>query len=425
MPSIVYEKKTPFITGYTNLMKSILGVGIISYPMLFQKLGICATLICLSISAMFSSIGLILYLFLNDKRNFTMSNLSGLKSVEYFVNFIILSKCISVSISYIITIRDIFYDIGLKQYIANILLVCTVLAIAPLSVIKTFKKLHITSFLGVFAVGMMVTVTLLRFSDENIFFKKKLITNKPVQTAVANVPFLAPQQNIQPLNDQRTVLNISSGIPKDLMFFCKSFGSFVYSFTCHQNIFAFSNECRMSFKSSCLCVFSVITSCIFLFIIFGFLNSVVIINMGNPHGESFFSCLPKDKYTLFIKIFFVFVVIFAVPLQLNAAQKCLNITNMPKRFLFCYAVHIIGLLITFSEINFTTVIKNIGGTVSAFLCHIIAGIYILYFIKRPDRNGQPYEITTKWRCLGISTLIFGIFVFIYTIFGIFPCFSRK
>lgn len=408
------KSKNPFSTGYTNLMKSLLGVGILSYPSLFSDLGVPVTLLCMVISAIFSNFGLVIFLFLNRNKSLTMSTLTDKKFVFYFVNLVIVLKCISVSISYILTMSEIIDSVIKKESAKKVILTVITLAIAPISTLKTFGKLKITSFLGVGAVVMMVTLTLIRMSlNLGELSPPHQSNHKSAHKSITNA--VQPERNVFLAKPTRTgVLGSKKG--SDLLkctFF--SFGSFVYSFTCHQNIFTFSNECRMSFRSSVLCTTAVMISSMILYVLFGLPNAY----MFKFDDSGFFSSIPNDVITGLMKFFFLFVVIFAIPLQLNAAQNYLEISRPLYRYIFCYCVHIAGLLFTLLNINFKTVISIIGGTVSAFLCYIIAGAYLMYFRRYPDRNNGYYVIDGKMMVMGVGTLIFGVGIFLYKMGSIF------
>ncbi|KRH92451.1 hypothetical protein M153_59460001, partial [Pseudoloma neurophilia] len=406
--------KTPFLTGYTNLMKSILGVGVITYPLLFYRIGILPTIILMTISAMFSFLGLAIYLKLNYKKNKTITDLTNIKFINYFITFIIFTKCVAVSISYIITIRDIIYSLNIIDEFQNfekgtllkisssnienvskikkIIFILITFSIAPLSSLKSFSKLQFTSFLGLISVLMMLVISCLRFApinpsrirstDKLMKLNENLLTSFYLRTEFVQQDFLETD---------------------DYFFLLlQSLGSFVYSFTCHQNVFSFSNECQMPLKRTFFCVITVIISCIIIYTIFGLLNAYIIglnvfsliksknddlIIQGNNLNDSlskgtanFFVSLPADRFTLFLKLFFLLVIIFAIPLQLNTVQKQINLSNIFKRLILSYLIHSVGLIVSFLNLNFNSIIKNIGGTVSSFLCFIIPGC--LLFILR-------------------------------------------
>lgn len=414
--------KHPFLTGYTNLMKSVLGIGIISYPYLFSNLGVLLTLLCMSISATFSGLGLILFLYLNEGRNKTMSTLTHKKYIFWIVNFVIVSKCLSVTISYIITIKDIvegimkfaFTDKDTKTS-SKVCFIVLTLIISPVSTLKRFSKLRITSFIGVFAVFMMVTLTMIRIAKPLLPFMKNDPTSIPGQATEDLLKGMSEESKHEPqlsfffpTDDSKTGKDTQSAGKNTLhwsLVTLSLIGSFVYSFTCHQNIFSFSNECKMSFRSSIICIFAVISSCMALYTIFGILNAYKF-----KISSKLFDSLPNDRITIMMKLFFLFVVVFAIPLQLNAAQSYLNIQNTLYRFIFCISIHLVGIVLALFEFSFIKVIKNIGGTVSSFLCYIIPGMYILYFYKSTE-----YEMTPRWAWMGGFTLLWGVCVLVYTI----------
>lgn len=351
-----------FLTGYLNIMKTILGTGTIVYPFLLNLNGLIPCIIMTGISCIFSILGLIFYAKLNDKKNLTMSTLTSSKKIRIFVNSVISVKCIAVTISYIVIIYE-FVSVFCKNYnlkYAKFIFVSFFLITIPVCTIKRFSKLRFTSFLGISATFIMVLASLLRLFNSKptgkIFFFKKF--------------------------------NFSE------------IGSYVFAFTCHQSIFSFQNESKLSFNKVKYVIISSMISAMVIYIIFGAVNVHLF-----KIEKKFFESLPKDKITLFMLICFPLTVIFAIPLQMNAALYHLEINNLKFRYIFVIFFHFMGVFIALSGISLSTIISLVGGTTSSFICFIISGFYFLCLGKNKILRACAYV-----------TVIYGILIFLLTVY---------
>lgn len=364
---------SPFLVGYFNLMKSVLGSGLVTYPYLFTINGVVPTVILTLISAFFSAQGLLIYLKLNHMKNKTMSTLTDCKRIKLFVNTIIVMKCVSVTLSYVVMIREIFHNIcdRVNVHCPNVLFIAFVLVTMPISTFKQFSKLRFTSFLGIVATCIMVLATLWR------------LYSKQPQGSIALYKKI----------DYNTL------------------GSYVYTFTCHQNIFSFQNECFMSLNQCYSVILCTVASCILLYFVFGLSNAYLF-----SIGPKFFDSLYDDKITLVMQACFLVMVTFSIPLQLNAAQLYLNITASRYRMAFVSTVVIISIAIALLEISFNTILSLIGGTVSSLMCFIISGFY---YILIGDRKNK------LWFFNAVFTLIFGVLILAATAYTMFALVMRK
>lgn len=355
---------SPFLVGYFNLVKSVLGSGLIAYPFLFSRNGLIPSILLTLISAFFSMQGLFIYLKLNHRKHKTMSTLADDWRFKFFINFIIVLKCVSVSISYFVMIKEIISNVSRKLEFKypKVLFIAFIALTMPLSIPKQFKKLRFTSFLGKIASCIMIFATLSRFFT------------------------VIPKGNLKVFQkiDYKTL------------------GSYVYTFTCHQNIFAFQNESLLGLRQCYNVIFCTLCSCIFIYFIFGISNAYLF-----EITPGFFDNIGDDKTTLVMQFCFLFMVVFSIPLQLTAAQFYLRINNLKFRALFVSLVAIIGTLIALTDIKFGTILSIIGGTVSSFMCFIISGSFYIFLGDKKKKS---------WFVSAILTLIFGLAILITTIF---------
>lgn len=340
---------SPFLSGYVNLMKSILGIGIISYPRLFTENGIISTLILMLICAILSTVSLFIYLNLNNKQQKTFSTFYDNKQIQFLCTGIIVCKAVSVTVSYIILIRSILSNIFREyfqlQSVDKVIFPVFLLVNLPLATFRKFHKLRITSFIGIIAVCIMVILTFIR-----IIF----LSRHKSELRVFKCPLVS------------------------------SLGSFIYSFTCHQNIFTFQNESRLPLPACYKLIVCVNASVAFLFILFG---------LGNAYFTTisldFFSSFPVDRNSLsritfslnnilsvISQICFLLTTVFSIPLQLNAGCNYLLLHKSVHRYLFCALIFLLGYILSGSS-SFLQIIKFVGGTVNAVLCYVAAGLFYI------------------------------------------------
>lgn len=353
-----------FFIGYTNLIKTILGTGVIIYPYLVSSNGLIKTVCLTALSCFFSLMGLIFYARLNHMKNKTLSTLSSNKIIRKLVNSIIVFKCVSVSISYIVIVGEIS-DCFCKNFSFNhpiITLLAILFVTIPISTIQRFSKLRFTSFLGVFATLTMVILSFCRF------FKYKPV---PKIELVRNFNF------------------------SDL-------GSYVFAFTCHQSIFTFQNEKCIPLKTVNYVIISCMISAMIIYIVFGSINSFFF-----DIKKDFFGSLPPDNITVAMQILFLITVIFAIPLQLNAAQYYLKIENFVTRYIFVISVYLLGVLLYLLKIPLKVYLSGIGGTASCLICFVISGSYFLLYGDSKYKSLQT---------IAVATLLFGLTILTLTLY---------
>lgn len=179
-------------------------------------------------------------------------------------------------------------------------------------------------------------------------------------------------------------------------------GSYVFAFTCHQSIFTFQNEKEIPLKTVNYVIISCMISSMVIYMIFGFINSFFF-----DIEKDFFGSLPPDKITVVMQILFLITVIFAIPLQLNAAQYYLKIEKIVMRYIFVISVYSFGIFLHFKKIPLKVYIFCIGGTFSCLICFIISG---LYYLQYGDRK---YKFLQTIAC---ATLLFGVVILSLTLY---------
>jgi len=352
-----------FQIGYINLMKTVLGSGTIIYPSLIYKNGLINTIFLTIMSCFFSTIGLLIYVNLNNRKFKTLSTLTNNRKMRSLIDFIIVFKCVSVSILYIVSINEIIenfcksFNFEWQKSLSFSLLLLNI----PISALKRFSKLRFTSFLGISAIIIMAVASLSRF-----------ITDTPKGNIVWRASF-----------DWSTL------------------GSYVFAFTCHQSIFTYQNESKANLKLINSVIIATMISAMIFYFSFGLLNAYFF-----DMSDSFFKSLPHDKTTQFMEFCFLVTIVFAIPLQLNAAQYYLRLEKAASRYLFVTSVFLIGVIIAFNHISLDLIFSSVGGTASCLMCFIISGIYFVTL-------GEKKAI--KMRASAIGSILFGSTVLLVTL----------
>lgn len=309
-----------FLTLFINMTKSIVGSGILFLPVAACKIGLVPAIGLLGFSACFSGAGLGLFLFLCAKigRNSSIKTLSeaSYQMIGTFFNAMIVVKCLLVATLYLsiaISTMKGFFKIdeagdfvnSNAKYFFYVLQAAIFIFTIPLSLLRTIGKLKYTSYAGVMAVLYLVFFSGVLFvfyrGDGNASGLKLLAGQKPVE-----IKYFKPFN----WNDWLSV------IP-----------SFMFAFTCHQNVFPFYNEARdNSLRSmyklvtisvfASLCIYAMFTVCIAS--VFG--NYLLELGPKQTILTIFITKFSKEDtfiaYSAKLSgIIYVFLLLFSFPLQ--------------------------------------------------------------------------------------------------------------
>ncbi|KRH92475.1 Amino Acid/Auxin Permease (AAAP) Family, partial [Pseudoloma neurophilia] len=164
------------IPGFINLLKTIIGSGILYIPMLFNTFGVIPTIILMILSCSLSITGQIIYIYCNfnlHNRNSNLTNLAkkSIPNISILMDFFVFFKCFGVSTSYLIIIRELLPGLVSKLFeilsfqndrIVNFItdqkvaLFLFLLFIGPITFFKELKRLKYTSFLGLLAIFVIL-----------------------------------------------------------------------------------------------------------------------------------------------------------------------------------------------------------------------------------------------------------------------------
>ncbi|CAD27089.2 putative AMINOACID TRANSPORTER [Encephalitozoon cuniculi GB-M1] len=381
---------TTLASGYVTLLKTSIGSGILSFPYLFKTYGILTGIALTVISGFFSVLGLILYAICSQElgRTATLSRLAT-ESMPYtrmIVDFSVFLKCFGVALSYLIITRQLLpvlietiFGVSMLSD-PNISLLAFISCIGPFTYFNRLDRLKYTSLCGVVAIVVVVVATLYRYE------------HTPV-TTTSGIEYLVPLSYA----------------------WMGGFGKFVFSFTCHQNIFAIHSEMEdNSLPRMKRLIYMVASSAAVIYISFGVLNYLL---YGEAVKDNVLENYPNDILASVVRGLYIVVMGVSYPLQVNPCRSHLiNIISPSQkpgekflRFVVTTAIIISTCLLAVSGMGLGIIYSVIGATASTFMCLIFPALF--YF------NAN----ITKPRGLVILSYVgflFGVFVFSASVFSI-------
>lgn len=367
-------------SAYFNLLKAMVGTGIILYPGLIQKHGIFPTLLYSFISLFFSLSGMYFYIICNSKigKKSTISSITDYiwKPLKNLVFLVIISKCFLVTTGYMKTVFDILKKLTVENnkifendgIFLNIFVVFIFIFILPVLFFEKLDKLKFTSFLGICNVYFMIICSFYWVFGGQLKNTPKFIVD----------------------------------------FSIKDLGQMVFGFTCHQNIFTVQNELNLDKNEMLVTILSSGFSAYFIYMIFGILNSY----LPEIKDKTYLQNVPNTTLGNIILLFYLLIVIFSIPLQMNPCQTHLleflkiKKNQKNKRRILISLLFLGAFLLSKLSDNLQNFFKAIGSTVSTFLCFLIPTSF--YFLMRFEN--------LFFNLLAFFTGFFGIFVMI-TFFG--------
>lgn len=222
-PDFEKEGTAGFSSSVVNLVKSIVGAGMLSLPFAMANVGVIPGLMLLSVAALLSVAGLQLLILASDRlvslglQAPRASNFAALAKPTYpgaahFFDFAVALKCLIVSASYLTVACDVLPAVvsGIFKTPMGILdsrlfwVTMITSMIAPVTFMHKMDSLKYTSFLGLIGIAYLFTLSIVMFFGYN----------DTITTSVENIQLFVP-------------------------FTFKSLGNFsvfVFAFTCHQNV---------------------------------------------------------------------------------------------------------------------------------------------------------------------------------------------
>lgn len=385
-----------FAGAYVNLLKTSIGSGVLSFPYLFKTYGIVLSVVLTLLTGMLATTGLVLLTICSQTIGRT-ADLSKLATqcfpyARIFVDLAVFLKCFGVSLSYVIITRQLLPSILQSVFSATPSVRPGFLAsppatlfiflglIGPFSYLTRLDRLKYTSFVGVFSIVLVIIAAIARLSTTDT-------------------------------TDIKTHLFVP--MTSDWLV---GLGKFVFSFTCHQNIFAVNAEIEdnsLANMKRLICTVSL--SSFTLYMTFGMTNYML---YGSAVGDNVLSSYPSDSLAICVRALYVVVMGVSYPLQMAPARAYLMSmigisTEMKKyrvvHFLVTTFLIVMTYLIAVMGMRLGIVYSIVGATASCFMCLILPALF--YF-------NLEVEKTLLLSVAAYCSFLLGIFIFSTTVFGV-------
>lgn len=376
-----------FASAYVNLLKTSIGAGVLSFPYLFNTYGVLLAFFLTLFIGFLATTGLVLLTISSQGigRSADLSKLADhcIPFARIFVDLSVFLKCFGVSLSYMIITKDLIpnnLSNPTLSFITQppIFLLIFLGFVAPFTYFSKIDRLKYTSFIGIFSIILVILAAIIRYVTlENR--KNHLVWISPV------------------------TINWLTGL-----------GKFIFSFTCHQNIFAVNAEITdnsLSKMKKLICTVSL--SSFSMYVSFGLINFLI---YGPDVSENILKNYPTDILGNIVRILYIIVMAVSYPLQLAPARTYLlnmmNVSSKTKRYKLIYflvttTLILLTYFIAISGVRLGIVYSIVGATASCFMCLILPGLFYLYMDDVEKSKGM---ILTAY-----LSFIVGIFIFVTTI----------
>jgi amino acid permease len=395
-----------------NLLKSIIGAGILGIPLALQRLGYAIGLLAMSAAALLSFFGLYLLAIVIHRhgRGSTFSSVARRhypqrRAMLILLDAAIVVKCLGVGMSYLSIVGDVFPEVLAGIFGPQVLerrpwlgrkplwVASATLLLTPLVCMHRIDSLKYTSLFGLLGVVYLLGLSVYQVATKG----------------VGSVRAVAPP----------TLLGLTS------------FAVFVFAFTCHQNLFPIQNEARQSGVRPMTGILAAAVAVSFAcYGAFGVLSS-----LANPElRDKVLSSYPLQEWPYILaRAFYVVLLTFSFPLQSFPTRlSALNIIHTIKPFgspsegtdvrhgklhywLVTLSILMISGVIASLPVSLDTFLTIVGSTSSPVICYLLPA---LLFLKDDEqlraegggchwalrRAAQLLMVFSIVLCLGCSAL---------------------
>jgi amino acid permease len=394
-----------FTASYVNLVKTIIGAGILVLPFALMNTGLLLGLIMIFMAGTLCILGLHLLnvAAMNLGRKASFSGLCSLTypKAAFAFEMAIAIKCIGAAISYISIVGTTSSKLAQQLLIPSLTsgtLMSNLLAskafwtllfaglITPICLMRKMDSLKYTSFGGLAAVAYLVFLTIWNF------FRNP-------DSSIAKIPLFA-----------------------DFSFaMCSAYSVFVFAFTCHQNILPIQNESEDSTPSGMMSIIgsSVGTSTV-LYLIVSIFGAAT---YGKSVEKVILNSFPQNEIPFIIARFmYVFLLVLSFPLQVFPCRICIqkmtssaapNFTQKYSRWI--YLISTFGIIALCAGIGaLDTDVNKALGWVGA-----TAGTFICYFLPAVIYNKLYLGTAMDWRRISALVLfIAGCLTLVISVIGL-------
>lgn len=379
-----------FLAAYVNLLKTSIGSGVLSFPYLFKTYGIVTSIFLTVLSGFFATCGLILLTICSQGlgRSADMSKLAtqAFPNARVVVDLAVFLKCFGVSLSYVIITKSLIPHVltalnASSSFLMNstVNLLIFLGFVGPFAYFNKLDNLKYTSFIGVFFIFLVIVSVAIRYFSSS--------------------------ESAETVLFQPVTLDWTTGL-----------GKFIFSFTCHQNIFAVNAELDdNSFPRMKKLIQTVAFSALFLYLTFGIFNYLL---YGSDITNNILEKYPDDILGTFARLLYIIVMGVSYPLQMAPARIYLmNMFHMPDngknsrmlRFLVTTILIVCTYILAISGLELGLVYSIVGATASCFMCLMLPALFYL---------NLDIPKTIYLTLVSFLSFIFGILVFVTTIISL-------
>lgn len=371
-PITVEPEVAPFMTSFINLLKTIIGSGILGLPIAIQNFGLIPGVTLMLLAAGTATFGLhilnVAAMQLGRKASF-----SGICSLTYpkaafAFELAIAAKCTGTSIAYLSAMGDMAQKLGRKflnlaedqdvpegfinACITNkaFWVVALVACISPICFMKRMDSLKYTSYAGMGVVVYLVILTIANFFSSP-------------ESSFSNIPFM----------------------PTFSLSIFRSYGTLIFAYTCHQNILPIQNEARNNTPRGMM---NVIGTAMFIST-FLYMTVALFGAASSPKvADNILNNFPDTLYYNIARGLYIFLLLFSYPLQVfpcrNSIEKMtlfyLRAERLPKETVnMLYlgsTLAIIGVtaFVGTLPIKLNTALNIVGSVAGNFICYLFPAV---------------------------------------------------
>ncbi|KAJ7289179.1 transmembrane amino acid transporter protein-domain-containing protein [Mycena rebaudengoi] len=419
------EGKASMVSSVSNLANTIIGSGMLMFPLAMASAGIIPGMITCLFSGSVAVFGLYLLSLCAARAPHRRSSFFAVAQMTFpkaaiFFDAAIATKCFGVSISYLIIIKGLmpnvvaalYHDLAGPSTIppawalsGRIWISGFMIVLVPLVFLRHLDSLRHTSYVALFSVGYLVVIVI------TVYFSP--LEGMPEKGEVRLIHF-TPN-------------------------FVSSFPVQVFAFTCSQNLFPIYNELKSNTqKRMNMVIGGAIGSATLTYeviAIFGYLT------FGSKVGANIIAMYPSTSLFIAIgQLAIVVLVLFSYPLQVHPCRNCLDkifhagdvvkqVAAMDpdaltepdaldddhaapemstlKHTLLTTAIVVSGFTIAFFVNDLQLVLSFVGSTGSTTISFILPGLFY-WQLTRGDRNRNN---TLSLAALALAA--YGSFIFVF------------
>lgn len=410
--SVPKQRTGTFLSSWSVLANTILGVGMLALPWAAAQVGWILAGIFLLVAAFFANFSLHLLACIalelggEDTTFYSVCQVVAPR-MRFLVDIAIVVKCFGVATSYLQVIGQtaiqVFHPAKRDYLVFRFLVISlSVLIVSPVCFRRRIGNTRFTNWLALAGI-LYVWVLLMVCCVGNLFFKMPLEHQQGM--TIVDRTAVAP----------RNVVEVFTTIPV-----------FIFSFTCHQNLFPIANEIKdpSSRRIGCVAMSAVLTA-VALYgacIVFGYST------FGSTIQQNFLLGLPQGTLVSIGGLLMATSNALSFPLQSHPCRRSLIVllnscTGKPYEYpqvgerlmrRLLTAVILAGAVCTATVVNDLGIVFEIVGTVgSNTICYIMpALLYIHTFRGKVSASGLTLRLAVLQLCVGLlvlPTCLFSIF----------------